>query len=310
MTRKPVGRVAVLIGLLLAAGMTIRGRMPVPQAARSEPAPDSPVSTVGIIVLLSASLLVMAIAMLQRRQGPPRPAPREFPEGPRGQGVRWNLRLGLIALGALIAWVLAVIILNRLGVGSDGRPPAVPQIVPDTGRGSGSSTPPSGAPAKSGDTARILMAATAVLVVMTAVAAVGAAMRRPRPQAVPTAGDTAPVVSSAAVPLAVAAERGLAEVTNRDLAPREAIIACYAAMERALASAPDSAPQASDTPTEVLARAVGTRTLSPTAASHLVALFTEARFSSHVMTEQHRQSAEQALRAVLAELHVPAGSAA
>ncbi len=298
-----MGRVAVLIGLLFAAGMTIRGRMPVPHATPRDPAPDSPASTVAVIVLLSASMLVLAVAMLTRRQGPPRPAPLELPGSLRGRGGRWNLRLGLIALGLLIVWLLAVIVLNRLGMGFGSRPAGVPQTVPDTGGAPSSSRPPSGAPVKPGDTARILMAATAVLVVMTVIASVGAAVRRPRREAVLLPADTAAAASPSHEPLAVAAERGLAEVTNRDLPPREAIIACYAAMEQALAGAPDAAPQASDTPSEVLARAVGKGALSPTAASPLVALFTEARFSTHVMTEQHRQSAEQALRSVLAELH-------
>jgi hypothetical protein len=297
--------VAVLVGLLLAAGVTIRGRMPVPNAAPQDPAADSPASTVGVVVLLSASMLVMAIAMFNRRPGPPPPAPREFPLGPRGERVRWNLRLGLIAVGLLIAWALAVVVLSRLGLGPDfQQQPGVP-AVPD----SPGVSPPSGAPtpprAKSGDTSRLLMATTAVLVVMTVIATVGAGLRRRRPQALPVTAETPAAAPAGPEPLAVAAERGLVEVANRNLPPREAIIACYAAMEQALAGAPDAAPQASDTPSEVLARAVGNRTLSPASASELVALFTEARFSTHVMTEDHRQAAERALRSVLAELRSP-----
>ena len=295
---------AVLAGLLLAAGVTIRGRMPVPNAEPRDPAADSPASTVAVVVLLSASMLVMAIAMFNRRPGPPRPAPREFPQGPRGERVRWNLRLGLIALGLLIAWLLAVVVLNRLGLGPDSRQSGVP-AVPDSPGVSPPAGPPTGSPAKSGDTFRLLSATTAVLVVMTAIATVVAGVRRRRPETLPVSADTAAAAPARPEPLAVAAERGLAEVANRNLPPREAIIACYAAMEQALADAPDAAPQASDTPSEVLARAVGNRTLSPTSASELVALFTEARFSTHVMTEDHRQAAERALRSVLAELGSP-----
>lgn len=302
--RRPVGRVALLLGLLCAAGVAVRGRMPVPHAAPRDAGADSPGSTIGIVALLSVSMLVMAIAMFSRRRGPPRPAPREFPAGPRGDRARWNLRLGLIALGLLIAWLLAVVVLNRLGLGPDSRQLSVP-TVPDNPGISQSARPPAGSPAKSGDTVRILMATTAVLVMMTAIATVVTGLRRQRPQALPMIGDTAAVGSDGPEPLAVAAERGLAEVANRNLAPREAIIACYAAMEQALAGAPDAAPQASDTPSEVLARAVGNRALSPTNASELVALFTEARFSTHLMTEQHRQAAERALRSVLDELRSP-----
>jgi hypothetical protein len=146
------------------------------------------------------------------------------------------------------------------------------------------------------------MATTAALVVMTVVATVVSAMRRPRPESLPAGAGAAPLAPDRPEPLAVAAERGLAEVANPNREPREAIIACYAAMEQALSAAPGAAPQAADTPSEVLARAVGNRTLSPGNASQLVALFAEARFSTHVMTEQHRQTAERALRSVLDEL--------
>ncbi len=300
-----MGRVAVLLGLLLAAGVTMRGRIPVPQATPRDPAADSPASTVGMIALLSVSMLVMAIAMFNRRSGPPRPAPQEFPEGPRGVRGRWHLRLGLIALGLLIVWLLAVVVLNRLGLGPPSGQLTMPPDMPDSADIAPSATAPAGSPAKSGDTYRLLMAATAALVVMTVVATVVSGLRRTGPQPAPVSGGAAPPAQDAAEPLAAAAERGLAEVANPNLAPREAIIACYAAMEQGLAVAPDAAPQASDTPSEVLARAVGNRTLSPASASELVALFTEARFSTHVMTEQHRRAAERALRSVLDELRSP-----
>ena len=302
--RGPVGRVAVLLGLLLAAGLTIRGRMPVPHAVPRDPAADNPGSTIGIVALLSMSMLVMAVAMFSRHRGPPRPAPREFPRSPGGERVGWNLRLGLIALALLIMWLLAVVVLNRLGMGHDSRQMGVP-AVPDNPGGSPSAKAAPGSPAKSGDTYRLLMATTAVLVVMTVIATVVAALRRPRLHSLPLNGESAPAAADGPEPLAVAAERGLAQVANLNLQPREAIIACYAAMEQALAHAPDAAPQASDTPSEVLARAVGNRTLSPASASKLVALFTEARYSTHVMTEQHRQAAEWALRSVLDELRSP-----
>ena len=49
-----------------------------------------------------------------------------------------------------------------------------------------------------------------------------------------------------------AAELGLAEIADLSREPREAIIACYAAMERELANVPGAVPQDFDTPTEVL----------------------------------------------------------
>ncbi|HEX2213853.1 MAG TPA: DUF4129 domain-containing protein, partial [Mycobacterium sp.] len=88
----------------------------------------------------------------------------------------------------------------------------------------------------------------------------------------------------------------------------EAIIACYAAMERELTRVPAAAPQDYDTPTEVLARAVDNGALRADSATELVELFEEARFSPHVMTEAHRDAALQILHRVLAELPQRAGA--
>ena len=105
--------------------------------------------------------------------------------------------------------------------------------------------------------------------------------------------------------LARAAELGLAEIGDLNREPREAIIACYAAMERELANVPGAAPQDFDTPTEVLVRAVEHRALHADNAAQLVNLFEEARFSPHVMNEGHREVAVNVLRLVLAELRSP-----
>ena len=99
-----------------------------------------------------------------------------------------------------------------------------------------------------------------------------------------------------------AAEVGLAEIGDLNREPREAIIACYAAMERELANVPGAAPQDFDTPTEVLVRAIERKALHADNATHLVNLFEEARFSPHVMNEGHRDVAVDALRLVLADL--------
>ena len=114
------------------------------------------------------------------------------------------------------------------------------------------------------------------------------------------AESPAPVARSES--LARAAERGLAEMTDLSREPREAIIACYAAMERELARVPGAVPQEFDTPTEVLARAVEHHALQADNAVQLVNLFAEARFSPHVMNEGHRDVAVRILQLVLDEL--------
>ncbi|EUA04269.1 hypothetical protein I547_0781 [Mycobacterium kansasii 824] len=160
-------------------------------------------------------------------------------------------------------------------------------------------------PDNPGHTLEILLAYTVPLLIMIVVAAAVMARRRWRaaPPARVAADDVEfPGPAEGAELLARAAEVGLAEMTDLDREPREAIIACYAAMERELANVPGAVPQDFDTPTEVLARAVAHGVLRPDNAGQLVNLFAEARFSPHVMNEGHRELAVRVLRLVLDEL--------
>ena len=86
---------------------------------------------------------------------------------------------------------------------------------------------------------------------------------------------------------------------------RAAIVAAYRAMashlDAQLARSGGGA-LASDTPTELLARAVAARLVSSGPAAELTELFREARFSRHPMGAGERARAEAALAAVRAEL--------
>jgi len=75
---------------------------------------------------------------------------------------------------------------------------------------------------------------------------------------------------------------------------RAAIIACYLAMERSLASA-GTARGAAETPDELLARAASAGLVRGGAGRQLTALFYEARFSSHPLPAAARTAAQQAL---------------
>ena len=146
------------------------------------------------------------------------------------------------------------------------------------------------------------------MVLLMMVVFVGAAIagRRQRRRAItpvaPATNTGLPTTTSAPDPLARAAELGLAEAGDLSREPREAIIACYAAMERELENSPEVVPRESDTPSEVLARAVEHHALRADSATELVDLFEEARFSPHVMTEEHREVAVRVLSLVLDEL--------
>jgi hypothetical protein len=90
---------------------------------------------------------------------------------------------------------------------------------------------------------------------------------------------------------------------------RAAIIACYAAMEASLRDA--GVPRlAADSPEQLLARAAGGGAIDTPAAAELTRLFGEARFSTHALTERHRESAQAALTTIRTNLRERAAAAA
>jgi hypothetical protein len=97
-----------------------------------------------------------------------------------------------------------------------------------------------------------------------------------------------------------AVESGRAALAGLDDA-RAAIIACYLAMERSLADR-GTARAVTDTPDELLARALATGIVRGPAARRLTALFYEARFSTHPLGPEQRETARRALDDLAAEL--------
>ena len=87
--------------------------------------------------------------------------------------------------------------------------------------------------------------------------------------------------------------------------PREAVIACYVRMERALATA-GLPRQANESPMELLSRVRTDLDVPEAAVRRLTALFTEARFSAHAVTDAMRHDARRALTGVTDALAVRA----
>lgn len=83
--------------------------------------------------------------------------------------------------------------------------------------------------------------------------------------------------------------------------PRQAIIACYAAMERGFAAV-GSAPAAADTPAEVLTRATESGIVRSESAGLLTGIFRRARYSTQPMTDVDSTQAATALAQMRAEL--------
>lgn len=89
--------------------------------------------------------------------------------------------------------------------------------------------------------------------------------------------------------------------------PRNGIVAAWVALEETLARL-GAQPLESDTSTEFTERVLGAWRLDPSALQELAALFREARFSDHEMSEDERQRAATLLEVLLASaVDHPAG---
>jgi hypothetical protein len=220
-------------------------------------------------------------------------------------------RFSLIALGLLIVWLVMVLVLMRMGVGRPGEQPSsgLPTVADPSSAPRPTNPMPRQPDSPDDPGVNVIGYLVPPMLILMAVIVVGMVVASRRQRRASTswaiAGDDdaeAPAAPGAAESLARAAEVGLAEIGDLTREPREAIIACYAAMERELTHVPGAVPQDCDTPSEVLARAVDHHALRADSASQLVELFEEARFSPHVMNEGHRDVALDALRLVLADL--------
>ncbi|BBZ49021.1 DUF4129 domain-containing protein [Mycobacterium heidelbergense] len=303
---KSTGRVIALIVLMIFVAAALRGYLPAQDRAMRAAPGGGRAALIFVIAALSATLALLAIAVIARLRDPRAAAPKAGDLSEMlgtGKG-RPGWRALLIGLVVIAAWLLIVMLLVRLWAPHGGWPrsptpaPAAPP----------SEHPPAAPPQphphnNTGDMFGILLGSTIPMLLLLVAGSVIVSRRRWRAMTPPALVDehleSAPPRSES---LARAAEVGLAEIGDLNREPREAIIACYAAMERELAGVPGAAPQEFDTPTEVLVRAVERQALHADSAVQLVNLFEEARFSPHVMNERHREVAVRMLRLVLGEL--------
>ncbi|HWF71071.1 MAG TPA: DUF4129 domain-containing protein [Mycobacterium sp.] len=305
---KATGRVVAVMMLLIVIAASLRGYLPGVERAAQKSPPDSGASLVYVIAMLSVSSIILAVAIIVRLRSPRRAAPSAggLPERFSGGRGRPAWQVLVIGAGVLVAWLLLVWLLSQFIVLHTAGPaqPAPGSSVPTPGTNAPAQSRPRDVDGDRGMLRYLIAAAVALLVLVVAGAVIAARRRRvgeaPIVAAAPTRPASSPMGTSES--LVRAAEVGLAEIGDRSREPREAIIACYAAMERELAHVPGAVPQDFDTPTEVLARAVENHALHVDNASELVNLFEEARFSPHVMSEAHRMSALRVLQLVLAEL--------
>ncbi|GFG72814.1 DUF4129 domain-containing protein [Mycobacterium botniense] len=309
---KPTGRVVAVIVLLILGAAALHGYLPV--STRIPPRQTAHSAALAfVIALLAGALAIVAISIVARLRDP-----RSVPPGTAGLSVmlgspggRPSWRILLIGLGILVGWLVIVLLLTRSvalhGIAQSAQAPGATAPAPVNTSGTPSPSPTHNQHRTDGDVIGYLGASTVIFLLLLVGATVTAAYQRRQQQRGDTGagdghGELVVPPAARSETLLRAAELGLAEIGNLGREPREAIIACYAAMERELAKVPETVPQDFDTPTEVLARAVEHHALHAGNAAQLVSLFEEARFSAHVMSESHRELAVRVLRLVLAEL--------
>ncbi|MFD6350534.1 DUF4129 domain-containing protein [Nocardia tengchongensis] len=299
-------RAIALIGLVMLAVVALRGYVP-GTGGPASPHPSSAVSLALMPVLLLVSMVILVAGVINSRHrlplAMPEPDREDLVRGPGLKRLGLAVVIGVAALALIVTAVLSIyLVMPARQDGTGAQPTVAPTGTAQQPLETAAPTPDSVPEPSLSGTALLLVGITAtvlVLIAMTGLVVVAvssnrrpALSRTPLPQPTPTE----------AVSLAKVAEMGLAAMIAPGQDPRTAIIACYVAMESGLAQAREVAPLASDTPSEVLARAFDRGFLHDASARELVSLFEEARFSPHSMLEWQRMRAEQLLRIVLADL--------
>jgi hypothetical protein len=219
---------------------------------------------------------------------------------PPGEERLREIAAPLLLAGAGAIGVLALVLHRFSRSDTPAAPPPVapPEISarPDPGRPAPEGEPGAPAGLPSLPLHLVLGLLAAVVVVIVAVVVVRRLRRlgfhvpqHPGPAGTVTEDDDARLLLSAVR----SGRRALAGTGDA----RAAVIACYAAMEDALVAS--GVPRhASDSPADLLARAVGAGLAPGPAAPRLTALFREARYSSHPMDDSHREAATDALEEI------------
>ncbi|MDH6126378.1 DUF4129 domain-containing protein [Kitasatospora sp. GP82] len=287
-------------GLLLAA-LVLR-----PQRGLLTGSTTPPISTLGLVGLLAVGWLAGAARFAARYR---EAADRLVGPSPRAERLR-SAAAVLLTGGAFAVPLLMFVFYSQTSTGPlpevDPPPPSqspspnpgqpIQQVVPMPGE----------SPQRSEPASSFAHFGVAALVVVAVVGAVlvwlrmRSARRRP---AVTASSDTA----TAEEALAEAVESGLRALRGDDA--RTAVIACYAAMERSL-GASGVTRRISDSPTDLLERAVADGAVPGVHARALTGLFREARYSSHPMDDTQVQKARAALDAIAARLAERAEAAA
>lgn len=282
-TRSVLPVLVVVAAVLLAtAGVVARSRARfVFEAPPHVPGALVTVPFLVVEALGAPILLVLVLSMVRRRRKNP---DDEVEEEYQPRGGPLAVAVAVLVLLAAVVGPIVFLLLNRGDVIRHARP-----VVPG-GAPAGGQVPPQQPTGHAGGWGWAGIALAAAVVLLLAVLAVVFVRRRRRRRTaeVPELAGPRPDLT------AEAARAGRAALGSTE-EPRDAVIACYEAMERVLADAGvDRGP--AQTPEQLLTRARARGALAePDAAASLVALFGRARFSSHPVGRDDVRAAERAL---------------
>jgi Domain of unknown function (DUF4129) len=283
---------AVLLGVT-AIGLRARGALsPAPSTALASAGGHAGAAVLAALegagLVGCAALVVLLFRRLRRR----RPADEDFEHVQWRPPLPWWVKaLALAASLAMLAAPIAALVAVAGRRPAAVRPgPAAPLGTPRPGPGH--VVPPG--PATVWPTVAGVILAIAALVALAVIARRGRLDHETVPQSahVREPGDLGALAASV-----MAGSHALFAADS----PRQAIIDCYAAMERGLAEA-GTPPAAADTPGELLARAAARGVVRGSAASELTGLFRRARYGLGNVTETDRAAAATALTRLRADL--------
>ena len=191
-------RMVALIALLVLTGIALRGHLPGVDRSTSAPPSHSPAPTIGVIALLGAAIVIITIAIVAslREPRPPRQGAQHLDRASGGERARPSLRMLLIVLGVILAWLIVVVLLLQLSAVADfGHPSAT--SAPSTAAPGASPAPPPASPPQppqqpGGDAFWYMFATTMFMLVLWAAGVVVALVRHRRaPKLQPVTGEAA-----------------------------------------------------------------------------------------------------------------------
>jgi hypothetical protein len=107
--------------------------------------------------------------------------------------------------------------------------------------------------------------------------------------------------ASTADELVAALDAGLEELSDADIDPRRAVIACWVRLEQAAAAA-GTARHPGDSPTDLVGRLLREQRVDAQVLAALLDVYRQARYATHTVDDEMRQQARSALQRLRADL--------